>query len=157
MIARNRGFTVLEILMVIMLLGVVARMVVSVIPENKTQDALQRWQESARWAWLQAQLEGRIWQMQLTPQSWQLFTLTGEPADQPGPLPKTFWHPVAGELAQGRLSEGEFLPAAGSSLPATMWFLPDGDISQPALTWRSASGAEQRLTLDASEMGAEAP
>jgi type II secretory pathway pseudopilin PulG len=157
MIAQSRGFTVLEILMVIILLGGVARMVVGVIPENNAQDPLQHWQESARWAWQQAQLEGRIWQMRITPQSWQLFTLTGEPAGQPGPLPETFWHPVAGALAQGRLSEGEFQSSAGTSLPATLWFLPDGDISQPGLIWRAAGGAEQRLTLDASVMGASTP
>ncbi|MGX5079609.1 prepilin-type N-terminal cleavage/methylation domain-containing protein [Enterobacter mori] len=157
MIAQSRGFTVLEILMVIMLLGVVARMVVGVVPENKAQDPLQLWQESARWAWQQAQLEGRIWQMRLTPQNWQLFTLTGEPDGRPGPLPETFWHPVTGGLAQGSLPQGKFHPATGTSLPATLWFLPDGDISQPALIWRAESGAEQRLTLDASEMSATSP
>jgi len=156
MIAQSRGFTVLEILMVIMLLGVVARMVVGVIPEKKAQDPLHRWHESARWAWQQAQLEGRIWQMRLTAQRWQLLTLTGEPAGQPGPLAETFWHPIAGRQAQGTLSEGEFYPADGTSLPATLWFLPDGDISQPALIWR-AGGVEQRLTLDASVMGAATP
>lgn len=152
MIARSRGFTVLEILLVIMLLGLVARMVVGVIPERKTPGPLLRLHEGTAWAWQQAQLERRVWKMEITSRSWQLFALTGQRSSLPGPLPDTFWLPVAGPLAQDTVSEGEFHPGNDTAWPAILLFLPDGDFSPQTVIYRDADGNENVLSLSAANL-----
>jgi prepilin-type N-terminal cleavage/methylation domain-containing protein len=153
---RIQGFTLLEIMMVLLLLGVVTRLVVAALPESKTVQPLEQLQHSARWAWEQAQLEARIWRMQLNADSWQLSTLAGGEQGESGPLPGTVWHPVMGALAQGRIADGE-LRLRATALPATLWFLPDGDMTVAEIEFTSASGEIQHLTLNPAHLSATLP
>lgn len=152
--ARSQGFTLLEIMMVLLLLGVVTRLVVAAIPESKTVQPLEQLQHSARWAWEQAQLEARIWRMQLHNDGWQLSTLTGGEQGEIGPLPGTVWHPVVGALAQGQVTGGE-LRLRAAPLPATLWFLPDGNMTAAEIEFNSASGEIHQLALNPASLIAD--
>lgn len=156
---RSQGFTLLEIMMVLMLLGVVTRLVVAAMPESKSVQPLEQLHDSARWAWEQAQLEARIWRLHLHSDRWQLSTLTGGEAGEKGPLPGTVWHPVVGALAQGTIKNGELRLRGDTphALPATLWFLPDGDMTQAEIEFRSAAGEVQQLALNPASLSATLP
>ncbi|PKH22205.1 hypothetical protein CIG19_12915 [Enterobacterales bacterium CwR94] len=154
MIDEESGFTLLEMMVVVMLLAVVARMVVTALPSPANNDALEPVRFAARWASEQAQLEGRFWRLQIYPSRWQLSVLQAGHGDEPGPFPETQWSPVNNRLAAGTLAAGEFdLPGAA---PLTVWFLPDGDITATDLVWRAEDGQPHRLVLSSAALFAQA-
>ncbi len=147
---RERGFTLLEILMVILLLGVVARLAISLLPESSGRSPDESVSQAARWAAEQAQIEGNIYRMELQPASWQIFALIHGQDGEKGPLPETSWHPVSGQFASGHLAGGA-LETEGA-FPVNLWFLPGGEMTPAELVFQEEKGIRHRISLSPSSL-----
>lgn len=87
---RARGFTLLEILCVIALVGMASMMVMLTIPGNRHQraDEYQKIKNQIQQTAQQAQLTGNVYGLRLLPDSWEIVLLQRTPAvaaQQPAP------------------------------------------------------------------------
>lgn len=148
MTARSRGFTLLEMSVAILLLATIAQMVIARLPAPTTIHPADQLLQSARWAAEQAQIERRIYRLQLHSQRWQLSALISGEEGESGPFPETVWHPVNDRHAAGSFDDGSIrLQATSHPLPATLWFMPDGDMTQAALEFVGKNGERRQLNL----------
>ncbi|NJQ21832.1 type II secretion system protein [Pantoea sp. LS15] len=149
-IIRERGFTLLEIMMVILLLGVVARLAISLLPESSGRSPEEIVTQAARWAAEQSQIEGSIYRMELQPGSWRTFALIRGQDGEKGPLPETSWHPVSGQFAFGNLAGG-VLETEGA-FPVNLWFLPGGEMTPAELVFQEERGKRHRISISPSSL-----
>lgn len=146
MMSRCRGFTLLEMMMVLVLLGVVARFAVSIAPSPEQENPLDRLRLGAIWASEQAQIEGRIYRLQVHPQGWQIAALM---ADEPQMLAQE--PPRKEARASGEITAGELrllIQNQPQPLPANLWFLPDGDMTSAELVFVAESGETRRQPVN---------
>nr|WP_314689460.1 type II secretion system protein [uncultured Pantoea sp.] len=145
---RCRGFTLLEMIMVMLLLAAISQWVMMRLPSTPAEHPLDRLLHSARWAAEQAQTERRIYQIHLEPQRWQTFALIPGDDGEKGPLPDTVWQPVYGSYTRGLVSEGILqLLSSPRTLPIMLWFMPDGDMTQASLAYIGNNGDRRQLQL----------
>ncbi|EEQ11891.1 General secretion pathway protein H [Yersinia mollaretii ATCC 43969] len=103
----SRGFTLMEIMLVLVLLGSMATLVLKTLPSssrelNQESDQLT---VALQWAAQQAELDGKIYGLSLSPHQWQLMTLNSQPHKRGESYlwPNHYWHPVkVGKLQQQR-------------------------------------------------------
>ncbi|CAI1926604.1 type II secretion system protein H [Serratia quinivorans] len=96
--ARSRGFTLLEVMLVVMLLGGIAMTVMASLPtRSDLQQADERLTQALQWASAQATLEGRIYGMAVTQYGWQLMVISNTVDNSLRESlywPKRYWHSV---------------------------------------------------------------
>ncbi|WP_413676606.1 type II secretion system protein J [Pantoea dispersa] len=148
MMTRCRGFTLLEMTLAILLLAAISQWVISRLPSAPADHPLDRLLQSARWAAEQAQIERRIYQIQLDAQRWQVFALASGSEGVSGPLPDTVWQPVYDRHANGTLNDGILqLQSPPQTLPIALWYMPDGDMTQAALEFIGREGERRQLHI----------
>jgi prepilin-type N-terminal cleavage/methylation domain-containing protein len=147
MISRCRGFTLLEMMMVLVLLGVIARYAVALVPQPQQDNPLDRLRLTALWASEQAQIEGAIYRLQLYARSWQVSAATGTASAL---SPQTQWTALKEPRARGEVASGELrllIKNQPQPLPTSLWFLPDGDMTSAELEYQFEDGETRRLSL----------
>lgn len=131
---RHAGFTLLEIMLVMLLLSGVTLMVTSTLPQASSRPEAEKLLVMMRWASSQAQLDGGVIALQLSRQQAHLTRLVPDGSHNAGPFPGHRWQPVTHRMKSYRLPQqlSWQLEVSGQAqaLPATLLFLPDGD--QPA-------------------------
>ncbi|MRT02115.1 type II secretion system protein [Ewingella americana] len=147
MISRCRGFTLLEMMMVLVLLGVLARYAVALVPQPQQDNPLDRLRLTALWASEQAQIEGAIYRLQLHARNWQVSAATGTASAL---SQQTQWTALKEPRARGDVASGELrllIQNQPQTLPANLWFLPDGDMTSAELEYQFEDGETRRLSL----------
>lgn len=142
---RESGFTLLEMMMVLLLLGVMARLVIGMQPSSPAPSVVKKVHQAARWAAEQAQLEGRIYRMELDRQNWQISALGHGEDGEKGPLPGTVWYPVSAPLASGLLTEGQL--EAETVFPFSIWFAPGGEMTPVDVVFQEHGGLRHYISL----------
>ncbi|WP_235470251.1 type II secretion system minor pseudopilin GspH [Franconibacter pulveris] len=150
--ARQRGFTLLEVMLAIMIFASSALLVVMTLPERSGPGIFgQQFKTLLEYASTRAVMEGNVIGMVITDREFRLVTLNASEtsAEQPAA-----WKP----LDAGRVTtRGEFPEALRVSLapqrlaeslvsPPQILFLPDGESSVFTLTL-SATGDEQSFDV----------
>lgn len=137
----------------LVLLSLIAQLIVSTLPESRNRLPLDEIERSARMAWEQSQIEGRIWRMQLNEDSWKLSNLSGGESGESGPFPGTVWVPVRGGQAQGRVRDGKLQISrrTADAWPASLLFMPDGEMTQADIIYRPETGEAVHLKLNATQ------
>ncbi|WP_075182210.1 prepilin-type N-terminal cleavage/methylation domain-containing protein [Pantoea sp. 1.19] len=148
--AHCRGFTLLEMMMVILLTGVIASSVIMTLPAPAAAGSpLATLLATARWASDQAQREGRIYRLRITKTGWQLAVLSMS-APKEDPLADAIdWRPVRLPVQLPEMT-GELRLAGdrlGQPLPAWLWFMPEGEVSPATLEYHPTRGPRQQLRL----------
>lgn len=103
----SRGFTLMEIMLVLVLLGSMATLVLKTLPSSSRELSQESDQLTValQWAAQQAELDGKIYGLSLSPHQWQLMTLNSQPHKRGESYlwPNHYWHPVSiGKLQQQR-------------------------------------------------------
>lgn len=155
---RHAGFTLLEVMLVLLLLSGIALLAVATLPSASTRPEAEKLLVMMRWAAGQAPLDGAVIRLRIDPQRGDLARLVpGESKDDT--LFKGYrWQPVENRLARYQLPAGlsVTLHQQGKmvKLPATLLFLPDGDqppftlrLSGPDMTASEIVSAEGEITL----------
>lgn len=155
---RHAGFTLLEVMLVLLLLSGIALLAVATLPAASTRPEAEKLLVMMRWAAGQAQLDGAVIRLQLHPRRGDLARLV--PGEGKGDtLFKGYhWQPIDNRLARYPLPENIAftLRQQGKvvTLPATLLFLPDGDqppftlqLSGPDLAASEIVSAEGEITL----------
>ncbi len=113
----QRGFTLLEMMLVLLLIGVSASMVLLAFPSARTQEATQilaRFQAQLDFVRERGQQTGQLFGIIIHPERWQFMRL--QPADDSAPAAaddrwgNAQWLP----LQAGRVTTAETLPRAGA-------------------------------------------
>lgn len=153
----HAGFTLLEVMLVLLLLSGIALLAVSTLPTASTRPEAEKLLVMMRWAAGQAQLDGAVMRLHLTPSQAELARLVPGRASG-GPYPGQRWQPVSHRLARFHLPDSFSLSlwqqGASVALPATLLFMPDGDqppftlrISRPDLAPSDITGNEEGIEL----------
>ncbi|ATZ10630.1 prepilin-type N-terminal cleavage/methylation domain-containing protein [Erwinia amylovora] len=148
---RHAGFTLLEVMLVLLLFSGIALLAVATQPAASTRPEAEKLLVMMRWAAGQAQLDGAVIRLQLNPHRVDLARLAPGKTSGDSLFYGYHWQPIKNRLARFRLpgnmsftlrQQGKVM-----TLPATLLFLPDGD--QPPFTLQ-LNGAD----LTGSEIGA---
>ncbi len=138
---RQNGFTLLEMMMVLLLLSIIALGTIATLPAASTRPQAEKLLVMIRQAIGQPQLDGGVIRLQVSQQQATLFRLAAGHSEGETPFPGHHWQPLGKRLGQLDLPEpGQLsLIVAGRTvpLPASLLFLADG--SQPAFTLRISS------------------
>ena len=133
----QRGFTLLEMMLVLLLIGVSASMVLLAFPSARTQEATQilaRFQAQLDFVRERGQQTGQLFGIIIHPERWQFMRL--QPADDSAPAAaddrwgNAQWLP----LQAGRVTTAETLPRARLTLrfPDGQAWTPDELFQTPA-------------------------
>lgn len=162
--AREKGFTLLEIIVVLFLLAITSRLVVSSLPNSsETERTGQKLSATLQWAAKQAVLEGKIVGVAISQHGWQTMSLSKKPGNNNESYhwPGHYWQPIA----PGKQPSLHQLPANFSLLlaieeqeqPLTLqsddldgiepkvFFLPSGESNDFELQLITAQGEKQRI------------
>ncbi|HEI8865501.1 TPA: prepilin-type N-terminal cleavage/methylation domain-containing protein [Serratia odorifera] len=93
---RQQGFTLLEMMLVVLLIGAIALTVKIFVADNPLRQETQRLTTALRWAAQQTERDGRIYGLSPAQKSWQLMVLTRQPNGQRPSYywPGYYWHPL---------------------------------------------------------------
>lgn len=138
-IKTKRGFTLLEIMLVLVLLGGMAKLVLATLPSSSeiNQESKQL-AVALQWAAQQAEQDGKVYGLSVSHDKWQLMTLNNQPHSKGESYlwPHHYWHP----LDDGKLKQQHPLPG-GLTLELTLQdqpiplstILDDGLINEPKI------------------------
>jgi len=156
-----QGFTLLEVMLVVVLLAMVATLVINTLPDtiNVPQEE-ERLTNSLRWAAEQAILEGAIYGVKLDRQGWLIVKLSHNPGGAGESLswPGYYWRPagfghhllpegITLELAvenQPRLFPAGKEKSAGSE--PQILLLPGGEVTRFSLRLRAHGQTHRQIT-----------
>ena len=148
MAQRSAGFTLLEIMLVMLLLGVVASLIVATLPAQDARVEATKLTLALNQAAERAQTEGQFLQLELRDDGWQIRALAAGDGAVPAPLPGYYWQPVTQRWGHLQLPSAIRLRLLREQrplrLPATLLFTPDGDTPTLKLELQ-AEGAAPRL------------
>lgn len=137
MAQRAAGFTLLEIMLVMLLLGVVAGLIVATLPSQDARQQAGRLALTLNHAAGQAATEGQFLRLEVRSDGWQLQRLAQGAVQHAAFLPGYHWQPLSHRLSHFKLPQTIRLRLLHQGrplkLPATLLFSPDGDT--PALTF----------------------
>ncbi|OWF71802.1 type II secretion system protein GspH [Yersinia frederiksenii] len=166
-VSRNpRGFTLMEIMLVLVLLGGIATLVLKTLPSSSREITEQSNQLAVamQWAAQQAEQDGKIYGLSIFHHHWQLMTLNSQPHDKGESYlwPHHYWHPIkSGKLKQQRQLPAELtleLTLQDQPVPLNtlqdsplidepkIIFFPGGERSQFELTLRDKQGHTRVIT-----------
>lgn len=136
---KQRGFTLLEIILALVIFASCAMMVVSTIPSRSGADIFgQQFKSLVEYGSDRAVMDGNIVGLVITPEGYQLMMLTGkngEPHWQPLTAGRIYTHGQFPEEMHVSLSPQRL--AATTDADPQIVFLPDGEISRFTLTLQS--------------------
>lgn len=156
---RQRGFTLLEMMLVVLLAGVSATLVMMAFPQQKPRDAqwqMARFRAQLERAVADSQQNDRVLGFYIAPRSWQLAVL--EPTD--ASVPEAYqWRsdsslitlPADIRLAfTAQWKDGEVDPGVTSTqAPPTLLILPGGEITPFRLEFQQSEKDSAWLEVDA--------
>lgn len=162
----SRGFTLMEIMLVLVLIGSMATLVLKTLPSSSRELSQEsdRLAVALQWAAQQAELDGKIYGLSLSPHQWQLMTLNSQPHQRGESYlwPNHYWHPVSvGKLKQQRpLPDSLTLTLALQNQPIPLntmqdeslidepkiIFFPGGERSHFELTLSDLEGQTRTIT-----------
>ncbi|MGE4802333.1 type II secretion system minor pseudopilin GspH [Yersinia hibernica] len=160
-----RGFTLMEVMLVLLLLGSMATLVLNILPSSREiNQESDRLAVALQWAAQQAEQDGKIYGLSVSSDKWQLMTLNNRPHNKGESYlwPHHYWHPIKHEkLKQQRQLPGELtleLTLQDNSLPLSSMleddlinepkivFFPGGERSQFELILSEPNGQIRRIT-----------
>ncbi|WP_145557915.1 type II secretion system minor pseudopilin GspH [Yersinia aldovae] len=138
-IKTKRGFTLLEIMLVLVLLGGMAKLVLATLPSSsEINQESEQLAVALQWAAQQAEQDGKVYGLSISHDKWQLMTLNNQPHSKGESYlwPHHYWHP----LDDGKLKQQHPLPG-GLTLELTLQdqpiplstILDDGLINEPKI------------------------
>ncbi|WP_343464766.1 prepilin-type N-terminal cleavage/methylation domain-containing protein [Pantoea sp.] len=147
---KSHGFTLMEMMVAVLILGTLARLAVMALPTTSADDPFDAVTHSARWASRLAQTEGVPYRLHVFAQHWFLSRLVAGHHGESGPLPDTVWQKVAFRGAEGRIAQGEFFDASPTALqraPTVITFSPDGETEGVTLAFQPPQGDVVQLPI----------
>ncbi|MCE0489651.1 prepilin-type N-terminal cleavage/methylation domain-containing protein [Pantoea sp. Mb-10] len=150
--AKPHGFTLMEMMVTVLILGTIARLAVMALPPRSPGDPFAAVVHSARWASRLAQTEGVPYRLHIFAQRWYLTRLVAGNQGEPGSLPNTVWQKVSFRGAEGRLTHGAFFDASPTALqrtPALITFSPEGETDDVTLAFQPPHGDPLSLPITA--------
>ncbi|CNL33896.1 type II secretion system minor pseudopilin GspH [Yersinia proxima] len=161
----SRGFTLMEIMLVLVLLGCMAKLVLGTFPSaSKINQESDRLAVALQWAAQQAEQDGKVYGLSVSHDKWQLMTLNNQPHTKGESYlwPHHYWHPINnGKLKQQRqLPDGLNLELTLQDQPIPLnnmqdnglinepkiVFFPGGESSIFELTLSEKEGQTRRIT-----------
>lgn len=143
------GFTLLELMLVMLLLGSVAGLIVTTLPRTDGRAEADKLMITLRWASSQAENSGQAYRLLLRENGWQLFRLARGGSEQPTFLPGYHWHKLRNSLNYQRLPSAIRLQLYHQqqplTLPAQLLFLPGGDSADLHFTLQVKGVVMQRI------------
>ncbi|WP_330983530.1 MULTISPECIES: type II secretion system minor pseudopilin GspH [Enterobacterales] len=150
---KQRGFTLLEIIVALVIFSCCAMMVVSTIPSRSGADILgQQMKSLVEYGSDRAVMDGNIVGLVVTSTEYQLVTQTGNGSER-------HWVPLATGriLTQGQFPEEMYVSLSPQRLATTLddapqiVFLPDGELSRFKLSLQSA---DKKVRFHVASLGA---
>ena len=137
----SRGFTLMEIMLVLVLLGCMAKLALGTLPSSgEINQESDRLAVALQWAAHQAELDGKVYGLSVSHDKWQLMTLNKQPHNKGESYlwPHHYWHPIN----NGKLKQLRQLPN-GLTLELTLQDQPiplngmqdDGLINEPKVVF----------------------
>ncbi|WP_145932201.1 type II secretion system minor pseudopilin GspH [Yersinia bercovieri] len=177
--AKNvaRGFTLMEIMLVLLLLGSIATLVLKTLPSSSRElnQESEQLAVALQWAAQQAEQDGKVYGLSVSNHQWQVMTLNSQPHNRGESYlwPSHYWHPVNyGKLKQQRLLPDSLtleLTLQDQLIPLNTMlddslinepkviFFPGGEHSLFKLTLSDQSGQTRSITMQGVQPDTEAP
>lgn len=147
---KAAGFTLLEIMLVLLILGAGAGLIVATLPDRDTRPLAKKLLLALRWTSEQAEIEGQAYRLELRTSGWQLYRLEKGNDGEATFLPGYQWQPVTTTLGHHRLPEKSQLRVYQQTralvLPTDVLFLPDGSVSSLTIDIVTEGSQAQRIT-----------
>lgn len=147
---KAAGFTLLEIMLVLLVLGASAGLIVATLPDRDTRPLAKKLLIALRWTSEQAETEGQAYRLELRTGGWQLFRLEKGNEGEATFLPGYHWQPLTTTLGHHRLPEKTQLrvyqQTRAVALPTDLLFLPDGSVSTLTIDVVTEGSEAQRIT-----------
>ncbi|MHA0902055.1 prepilin-type N-terminal cleavage/methylation domain-containing protein [Enterobacter ludwigii] len=157
---KQKGFTLLEMMLVILLCGSITLAIKSVASEDPLQEESLRLTEILHWAEQQAQRDGHIYGLAPSQNAWQLMVLKRKPNGSHASYywPGYYWHPVdktnplhhsLPESISVQLTKADALIPLPASLEDSMLqepkllLFPGGEHSEAEITLIRKDGSQQ--------------
>lgn len=105
----SRGFTLMEIMLVLVLLGCMTKLVLGTLPSSgEINQESDRLAVALQWAAQQAEQDGKVYGLSVSNDKWQLMTLNNQPHNKGESYlwPHHYWHPIS----EGKLKQQHQLP-----------------------------------------------
>lgn len=160
--SREAGFTLLEMMLVLVLMGIMALAAIATLPRASTRPQAEKLLIMVRHAAAQPLLDGGVMRLQISERQVRLARLAAGSTGPDTPFTGYHWQQLSNRLAQLDLPEGMQLSAwvrgRVQPLPAALLFVPEG--SQPGFTLRvSGAGmtASEIVSRDGETLLMEAP
>lgn len=157
-IHRNRGFTLLEMMLVLFLTGLTVSVVIFVWPNNQqhsVKKSSQRLNHTLQWLAERTVLQGEFYGIQVTPSHWQIMRLAENPNGNAAHWTPVAWRHLKTEdtLPQGftlNLQLDETIETAATDVPQPqIWLLPGGEVTPASLTFLNPDNQPfAQVTLD---------
>jgi general secretion pathway protein H len=169
---QARGFTLLEVMLVLMLLGGVAMTIIATLPTHSNlQQADERLTAALHWVTEQTTLENRIYGMTVTQSGWQLWVLSSQRDNSRGESlywPQRYWHTVkVRQYQQPEVLPSDLIlhlsitdetqtlspiPDKADFLAPQLLFLPGGESPLFLLTLQEVDGMKQSISHSQQEL-----